>query len=98
MVESEATEKSRKGLAWRGRPASEKREIIGQGRRLLRRPEERDVAFRPSRMRLCAPGESDVLHFTSTTTWKNRIIITWHRYRPPDYRDLISFTVYYKEA
>lgn len=47
---------------------------------------------------LCAPGESDVLHFTSTTTWKNRIIITWHRYRPPDYRDLISFTVYYKEA
>lgn len=45
-----------------------------------------------------APGESDVLHFTSTTTWKNRIIITWHRYRPPDYRDLISFTVYYKEA
>lgn len=45
-----------------------------------------------------APGESDVLHFTSTNTWKNRIIITWHRYRPPDYRDLISFTVYYKEA
>ena len=45
-----------------------------------------------------APGESDVLHFTSTTTSKNRIIITWHRYRPPDSRDLISFTVYYKEA
>ncbi|KAK2509279.1 hypothetical protein MC885_018911 [Smutsia gigantea] len=45
-----------------------------------------------------ASCESDVLHFTSTTTWKNRIIITWHRYRPPDYRDLISFTVYYKEA
>lgn len=48
--------------------------------------------------RASAPGESDVLHFTSTSTWKNRIIITWHRYRPPDYRDLISFTVYYKEA
>ncbi|XP_064336607.1 insulin-like growth factor 1 receptor isoform X1 [Camelus dromedarius] len=45
-----------------------------------------------------ASCESDVLHFTSTTTWKNRIIVTWHRYRPPDYRDLISFTVYYKEA
>ncbi|XP_054999430.1 insulin-like growth factor 1 receptor [Sorex araneus] len=45
-----------------------------------------------------ASCESDVLHFTSTSTWKNRIIITWHRYRPPDYRDLISFTVYYKEA
>lgn len=41
-----------------------------------------------------ASCESDVLRFTSTTTWKNRIIITWHRYRPPDYRDLISFTVY----
>ncbi|KAB0404556.1 hypothetical protein E2I00_019438 [Balaenoptera physalus] len=26
-----------------------------------------------------ASCESDVLHFTSTTTWKNRIIITWHR-------------------
>ncbi|KAK7822148.1 hypothetical protein U0070_000712 [Myodes glareolus] len=45
-----------------------------------------------------ASCESDVLRFTSTTTSKNRIIITWHRYRPPDYRDLISFTVYYKEA
>uniref|UniRef100_A0A452VNF3 Tyrosine-protein kinase receptor n=1 Tax=Ursus maritimus TaxID=29073 RepID=A0A452VNF3_URSMA len=45
-----------------------------------------------------ASCESDVLHFTSTTTWKNHIIIRWHRYRPPDYRDLISFTVYYKEA
>ncbi|XP_017372513.1 insulin-like growth factor 1 receptor [Cebus imitator] len=45
-----------------------------------------------------ASCESDVLHFTSTTTWKNRVIITWHRYRPPDYRDLISFTVFYKEA
>ncbi|XP_017193275.1 insulin-like growth factor 1 receptor isoform X2 [Oryctolagus cuniculus] len=45
-----------------------------------------------------ASCESDILHFTSTNTWKNRIILTWHRYRPPDYRDLISFTVYYKEA
>lgn len=45
-----------------------------------------------------ASCESDTLHFTSTNTWKNHIIITWHRYRPPDYRDLISFTVYYKEA
>ncbi|XP_036211560.1 insulin-like growth factor 1 receptor isoform X1 [Myotis myotis] len=45
-----------------------------------------------------ASCESDMLHFTSTNTWKNRIIVTWHRYRPPDYRDLISFTVYYKEA
>ncbi|XP_058522571.1 insulin-like growth factor 1 receptor [Ochotona princeps] len=45
-----------------------------------------------------ASCESDILHFTNTATGKNRIILTWHRYRPPDYRDLISFTVYYKEA
>lgn len=71
---------------------------IVQNRPLLRHGEEKDVDLCHLWLCLCAPGESDVLHFTSTTTWKNRIIITWHRYRPPDYRDLISFTVYYKEA
>uniref|UniRef100_A0A7N4P4U9 Tyrosine-protein kinase receptor n=1 Tax=Sarcophilus harrisii TaxID=9305 RepID=A0A7N4P4U9_SARHA len=45
-----------------------------------------------------ASCESDVLHFISNTTMKNRIKLTWQRYRPPDYRDLISFTVYFKEA
>ncbi|CAH2274353.1 insulin-like growth factor 1 receptor isoform X1 [Pelobates cultripes] len=45
-----------------------------------------------------ASCESHVLHFISNATLKNRIILTWERYRPPDYRDLISFTVYYKEA
>lgn len=46
----------------------------------------------------CIAGESKILHFVSNMTLKNRIKLTWERYRPPDYRDLISFTVYYKEA
>uniref|UniRef100_A0A452J778 Tyrosine-protein kinase receptor n=1 Tax=Gopherus agassizii TaxID=38772 RepID=A0A452J778_9SAUR len=45
-----------------------------------------------------ASCESHILNFVSNTTLKNRIKLTWERYRPPDYRDLISFTVYYKEA
>ncbi|XP_071610349.1 insulin-like growth factor 1 receptor isoform X1 [Heliangelus exortis] len=45
-----------------------------------------------------ASCESHILRFVSNTTLKNRIKLTWERYRPPDYRDLISFTVYYKEA
>nr|BAB44154.1 insulin-like growth factor I receptor [Cynops pyrrhogaster] len=38
------------------------------------------------------------LKFISNTTMKNRIKLTWEWYRPQDFRDLISFTVYYKEA
>ncbi|XP_060116030.1 insulin-like growth factor 1 receptor [Heteronotia binoei] len=45
-----------------------------------------------------ASCESQILHFVSNTTVKNRIKLTWEYYRPKDYRDLISFTVYYKEA
>ncbi|KAM9311927.1 insulin-like growth factor 1 receptor [Gastrophryne carolinensis] len=45
-----------------------------------------------------ASCESHTLNFISNHTMKNRIMLTWERYRPPDYRDLISFTVYYKEA
>ncbi|XP_075431372.1 insulin-like growth factor 1 receptor isoform X2 [Ascaphus truei] len=45
-----------------------------------------------------ASCESHILNFISNTTMKNRIKLTWERYRPPDYRDLISFTVFYKEA
>ncbi|XP_018412593.1 PREDICTED: insulin-like growth factor 1 receptor [Nanorana parkeri] len=45
-----------------------------------------------------ASCESHTLNFISNSTQKNRIMLTWERYRPPDYRDLISFTVYYKEA
>ena len=56
----------------------------------------RDVFARP---RVCAcVGESHLLKFKSNSTMSNRIKLTWERYRPPDYRDLISFIVYYKEA
>lgn len=43
-------------------------------------------------------GESTILAFTSNSTSSTRIKLTWQRYRPPDYRDLISFIVYFKEA
>ncbi|XP_029430824.1 insulin-like growth factor 1 receptor isoform X2 [Rhinatrema bivittatum] len=45
-----------------------------------------------------ASCESHILKFISNTTMKNRIKLTWERFRLPDYRDLLSFTVYYKEA
>uniref|UniRef100_A0A8C4I7F7 Tyrosine-protein kinase receptor n=1 Tax=Dicentrarchus labrax TaxID=13489 RepID=A0A8C4I7F7_DICLA len=41
---------------------------------------------------------SAILKFKSNSTSSTRIKLTWQRYRPPDYRDLISFIVYYKEA
>ncbi|KAM3877370.1 insulin-like growth factor 1b receptor [Diretmus argenteus] len=45
-----------------------------------------------------ASCESTILEFKSNSTSSTRIKLTWHSYRPPDYRDLISFIVYYKEA
>ncbi|TWW67202.1 Insulin-like growth factor 1 receptor [Takifugu flavidus] len=45
-----------------------------------------------------ASCESTILAFTSNSTSSTRIKLTWQRYRPPDYRDLISFIVYFKEA
>ncbi|XP_019722126.1 insulin-like growth factor 1b receptor isoform X1 [Hippocampus comes] len=45
-----------------------------------------------------ASCESTILKFKSNTTSSTRIKLTWQRYRPRDYRDLISFIVYYKEA
>ncbi|KAA8595972.1 hypothetical protein FQN60_011263, partial [Etheostoma spectabile] len=45
-----------------------------------------------------ASCESTILTFKSNSTSSTRIKLTWQRYRPPDYRDLISFIVYYKEA
>uniref|UniRef100_A0A8K9USH9 Tyrosine-protein kinase receptor n=1 Tax=Oncorhynchus mykiss TaxID=8022 RepID=A0A8K9USH9_ONCMY len=45
-----------------------------------------------------ASCESKILRFKSNSTMSNRIKVTWQRYRPPDYRDLISFILYYKEA
>ncbi|XP_043934319.1 insulin-like growth factor 1 receptor [Protopterus annectens] len=45
-----------------------------------------------------ASCQSHILKFTYNSTMKNRIKLTWEQYRPKDYRDLISFTVYYKEV
>ncbi|KAF7660839.1 hypothetical protein LDENG_00273910 [Lucifuga dentata] len=45
-----------------------------------------------------ASCESTILKFKSNSTSSTRIKLTWQRYRPNDYRDLISFIVYYKEA
>ncbi|XP_062860198.1 insulin-like growth factor 1a receptor [Trichomycterus rosablanca] len=45
-----------------------------------------------------ASCESHILKFKSNQTQSTRIKLTWEHYRPPDYRDLISFIVYYKEA
>uniref|UniRef100_A0AAQ5ZJ85 Tyrosine-protein kinase receptor n=1 Tax=Amphiprion ocellaris TaxID=80972 RepID=A0AAQ5ZJ85_AMPOC len=38
-----------------------------------------------------ASCESTILKFRSNSTSSTRIKLTWQRYRPPDYRDLISF-------
>lgn len=43
-------------------------------------------------------GESHILTFKSNITTSHTIRLTWERYRPPDYGDLISFIVYYKES
>ncbi|XP_068612827.1 insulin-like growth factor 1 receptor [Brachionichthys hirsutus] len=45
-----------------------------------------------------ASCESTILKFKSNRTSSTRIKLTWQRYHPPDYRDLISFILYYKEA
>ncbi|XP_041842350.1 insulin-like growth factor 1b receptor [Melanotaenia boesemani] len=45
-----------------------------------------------------ASCESTILQFKYNSTSSTRIKLIWQRYRPPDYRDLISFIVYYKEA
>lgn len=47
---------------------------------------------------MLSTGESTILAFSSNSTSSRRIKLTWQRYRPPDYRDLISFIVYFKEA
>ncbi|XP_036443170.1 insulin-like growth factor 1b receptor [Colossoma macropomum] len=45
-----------------------------------------------------ASCESKILKFINNSTRSNMITLMWERYRPPDYRDLVSFVVYYKEA
>ncbi|XP_029008650.1 insulin-like growth factor 1a receptor [Betta splendens] len=45
-----------------------------------------------------ASCESHSLKFKSNVTTSHAIRLTWERYQPPDYGDLISFIVYYKES
>ncbi|XP_044212199.1 insulin-like growth factor 1a receptor [Thunnus albacares] len=58
------------------------------------KPEEGD--FRNNGER--ASCESHILKFLSNTTTSYTIKLTWERFWPPKYKDLISFVVYYKEA
>ncbi|XP_061781014.2 insulin-like growth factor 1a receptor [Nerophis lumbriciformis] len=58
------------------------------------KPEEGD--FRNNGER--ASCESHVLKILSNSTSSNTIRLTWERYQPRDYKGLISFMVYYKEA
>uniref|UniRef100_A0A8C5E0F0 receptor protein-tyrosine kinase n=1 Tax=Gouania willdenowi TaxID=441366 RepID=A0A8C5E0F0_GOUWI len=57
------------------------------------KPEEGD--FRNNGER--ASCESQVLKFKSNITSSHAISLTWERYQPVDYADLISFIVYYKQ-
>uniref|UniRef100_UPI00358F290F insulin receptor-like isoform X2 n=1 Tax=Myxine glutinosa TaxID=7769 RepID=UPI00358F290F len=45
-----------------------------------------------------ASCENTVLEFTSVVTHKELLKLEWTPYRPPDYRDLLGFLIYYKEA
>lgn len=43
-------------------------------------------------------GKTQTLRFISNITESDRIFLKWERYHPPEYRDLLSFIVYYKES
>uniref|UniRef100_A0A8C4DZ59 Tyrosine-protein kinase receptor n=1 Tax=Dicentrarchus labrax TaxID=13489 RepID=A0A8C4DZ59_DICLA len=58
------------------------------------KPEEGD--FRNNGER--ASCESHILKFKSNNTSSHKVRMIWERYQPPDYGDLISFIVYYKES
>ncbi|KAK2842226.1 hypothetical protein Q5P01_012426 [Channa striata] len=45
-----------------------------------------------------ASCESHILTFKSNVTTSDTIWLMWERYQPPDYGDLISFIVYFKES
>ncbi|XP_054829766.1 insulin receptor-related protein [Eublepharis macularius] len=45
-----------------------------------------------------ASCKTQMLRFVSNITESDRIILKWERYQPPEYRDLLSFIVYYKES
>ncbi|XP_061462034.1 insulin receptor-related protein isoform X3 [Rhineura floridana] len=45
-----------------------------------------------------ASCKTQTLRFVSNTTESDRILLKWERYQPPEYRDLLSFIIYYKES
>uniref|UniRef100_A0A8D2INF6 Tyrosine-protein kinase receptor n=1 Tax=Varanus komodoensis TaxID=61221 RepID=A0A8D2INF6_VARKO len=45
-----------------------------------------------------ASCKTQTLRFVSNVTESDRIVLKWERYQPPEYRDLLSFIVYYKES
>ncbi|NXS51366.1 INSRR protein, partial [Brachypteracias leptosomus] len=45
-----------------------------------------------------ASCKTQTLRFISNVTESDRIFLKWERYQPPEYRDLLSFIVYYKES
>ncbi|NXL40098.1 INSRR protein, partial [Glaucidium brasilianum] len=57
--------------------------------------QHRDPLPEPS---LRSAGKTQTLRFISNVTESDRIFLKWERYRPPEYRDLLSFIVYYKES
>uniref|UniRef100_A0A8C5AFH3 Tyrosine-protein kinase receptor n=1 Tax=Gadus morhua TaxID=8049 RepID=A0A8C5AFH3_GADMO len=57
---------------------------------------EKDIALRTNGDQ--ASCENQVLHFTEMRTMSNKIIVRWKPFWPKDYRDLLGFMVYYKEA
>ncbi|KAK2917886.1 hypothetical protein Q8A73_004632 [Channa argus] len=61
---------------------------------ILEKPKEGDLRNNGER----ASCESHIVKFKSNTTTSNKIGLMWERYQPPDYGDLISFIVYFKES
>ncbi|XP_069460668.1 insulin receptor-related protein [Ambystoma mexicanum] len=45
-----------------------------------------------------ASCKSQTLRFISNITYADQIFLKWERYQPPDYRDLLSSIVHYKES
>lgn len=43
-------------------------------------------------------GENEVLKFTKIKTSSDKIVLKWEAYWPLDFRDLLGFMVFYKEA
>uniref|UniRef100_A0A8C5QNE5 receptor protein-tyrosine kinase n=1 Tax=Leptobrachium leishanense TaxID=445787 RepID=A0A8C5QNE5_9ANUR len=45
-----------------------------------------------------ASCKTQSLRFTGNITESDRIILKWERYQPPDFRDLLSFVIHYRES